>query len=243
MNNLGQKFERLWMIGDSYSHTNNHVTPDKSFYGLAAMYLGCHTIKNLSRLGNSWDSVQQLLIGNHNKIDWIKDFVFIGVPPLERITIYDGGQGSKYTSHSISTHSWQYHDEEESCHSSLVSHHGYGKDKLLVIHNNRSWTETQTLRDIFLITKWLDSMSAHYLVLNLSKSFSTAHLWTPSTVVIDYAKNHYRCLLFADTYRDINIGYHLPHDTPDPNGHHGAPGNFRFWDLSIKPMIERIYLC
>lgn len=240
---MKRKFDQLWMIGDSYSYTDNHVPLAKSFYGLAATYLGCHTIRNLSRIGNSWNSVQQLLVGNNDQIDWANDFVLIGIPPLERITVFDREDNSAYSSHIIDTQTWQYSIKEEPSHQGLISHHCFGQDKWLITHENRSWTEIQTLRDIFLITKWLDSVSAHYLLLNLSKSLSNDNQWPPSQAVIGHVNNHPRCLLFDNTYRDINIGHHLPDDTSDPNGHHGAAGNFRFWDLGVRPLIERIYLC
>jgi hypothetical protein len=112
----------------------------------------------------------------------------------------------------------------------------YGSDKEFIIHSNRSWLETQVLRTIFLLTTWLDSKNANYLIVNLSTPMNKDNLWGPSEFVLPFCQNHSRCILFKDTYYSVNVNLNKPADFKQYGwrGHHGLAGNAQFFEISVK---------
>jgi hypothetical protein len=241
---LLKNYSNLWVFGDSYTTPDYCVDPCNSFWGLTAEYCKIPTIKNCSRLGNSFDSVSQLLVEMQNEYDWKKDLFLIGIPPLERITVFDNYKDTVYHGHEIDTKYWSNNPFQIKSHHGLVALQNYGEDKQLILHSDRAWLETQTLRTIFLLTSWLDSKQANYLIINLSKSLDQSNIWGPSEFVLPFVKNHERCLVFEDTYRDINVNVHKPvdYDTYGWNGHHGSDGNLYFFKKSLLPWLQRCNL-
>lgn len=233
-----KNYDKLWVFGDSYTTPGEWVEPRDSFWGLLAAYLDIHTIKNCSRPGNSFDAVCQLVVGLQNKIQWNTDLVLIGIPPLERITVFDNHQNTEYLGHTIDTHTWQDQQFDIAVHRGLISLQNYGKDKELIIHHDRSWLETQVLRTVFFLASWLDSINANYMILNLSKDFDKNNIWGPSNFVLPYCINHQRSILFNDTYHGINIGVNKPADSDIPEGHHGPAGNKYFFEKSLLPKMK-----
>ena len=236
-------YDKLWVFGDSYTTPNVCVDPQDSFWGLLATHLGVPTIKNCSRPVNSFDAVCQLLVGLQREIHWDTDIVLIGIPPLERITVFDNFKNTEYLGHTIDTDTWQDQQFDISAHRGLVSLQNYGTDKELIIHHDRSWLETQTLRTVFLLTQWLDNINASYMIVNLSKDFDPANVWGPSNFVLTYCIDHPRCIMFKDTYHGINIGVNKPADSDTPEGHHGPAGNRYFFEKSLLPTMQRTKLC
>lgn len=237
--------KRLFVFGDSYSTPHCCVEPKDSFWGLTALKLGVDVIINVSRGGNSWDSVCQLLVGLQKQYDydWENDFFIIGIPSLERITTFDNFQDTEYCGAEIQMLDWEEHSVDVSCHRGLISHHYFGEDRFLITHSDRSWSETQVLRQLFFITKWLDNENAKYLICNLSRQLETNNIWGPSGFVLEYVKQHNRCLVFENTYRSVNEGIHLPADAKhnqDWDGHHGPAGNEHYYKISIEPALENI---
>lgn len=239
------QLNKLWVIGDSFSASNYCVDIQHSFYGLMASSLSISTVHNLSRIGNSWDSIKQLLVGIKDRIDNKRDMILIGIPPLERITVFDDFQGTDYQGQIISTKDWSWQAQSEPSHQSLVSLSNFGEDQQLIVHSERSWTEIQTMRDIFFITQWLDSQGVEYLIVNLSKPFDDSSQWSTGSAMIDYVKQHLRCIVFKDTYYSINFNIVPPADFKKFGwyGHHGPEGNQRFWEHSIKPTLDKIHAC
>ena len=231
---------KLYVFGGSNSTPHVFVQPQDSFWGLAGKQLGVEQIVNVSRPGNSFDSVCQLLIGMQNqyKYNWKEDFFIIGLPPLERITIFDDHKNTEYKN-KIINRDWHEIDTTIEAHRGLVSENFYGQDKFLITHADRSWTETQILREIYLLTKWLDGVGANYLICNVSKTLNENNLWGPSEFVLKHAIDHDRCLLFDNTYYSVNYNIHKPadYDLYGWNGHHGAEGNKLYYETSIKDKL------
>lgn len=236
-----KKYNKLWMFGDSYTTPFFHVKPEESFWGMAARALDANTVINCSRVGNSFASVQQLLIGMSPEIDWYNDMVFVGIPPLERITVLNVDNDTPYLGYNINTDSWQFESFDIAAHRGLVSVQNFGGDRDLILHSNRRWLETEALRQIFLLTQWLDSFNANYMIINLSRNFDHVADWGPSNVVLSYCKDHKKCILFDRTYYNINIGVNRPADTDAPEGHHGADGNRHFFKKSLLPRLQECY--
>jgi hypothetical protein len=232
------------VFGDSYSTPGVYVEPQDSFWGLTARHAGIGTIKNCSRPVNSVDSVCHLLISMQAQFHWANDLILVGIPPLERITVFDDHKNTLYYGHTINTGSWVDEQFKINYHTGLIGLQNYGTDKQLIIHSDRAWLETQALKTVFLLTAWLDSKNANYMILNLSKDFDINNTWGPSDFVLPYCVNHSRCILFKDTYHGINIGVNRPTDSPNSwNGHHGTAGNKHYFENSLLPALQRNKLC
>ena len=163
----------------------------------------------------------------------------------KRITIFDNFKDTKYTGHEINTNSWTTNPVNIPAHNGLECLQNHGSDRQLIIHSDRSWLETQTLRTVFLLTSWLDSINANYLILNLSKDLDENNQWGPSNFVLPYCKTHKKCVLFKNTYHGINLGINKPADFDQYgwNGHHGASGNKYFFEQSVLPKLKELNLC
>ena len=233
------------MFGDSYTTPGVCVEPADSFWGLTATYCNIPTILNCSRSANSFDSICQLVIGMQENINWTTDLIFIGIPPLERITVFDNFKNTEYLSYKFDTQTWAQEQFNVECHQGLISLQNYGADKELIKNYDRSWLETQELRTIFLLTTWLDSKNANYMVINLSKDFDKNNVWGPSNFVLSYCLNHTKCILFKNTYNGINLNKNIPADFDSYgwDGHHGPAGNKYFFKKSLLPTMQRNKLC
>ena len=237
---------KLFVFGDSYATPDKCVEPKDSLWGLTGVELGVDEIVNVSREVNSFDSVCQLLIGMQNEYtyDWDNDYFIIGIPPLERITVFDDHKNTSYAAKLFNPKTFESFDTSIQAHSGLVSLQFYGTDKILTIHADRSWLETQVLREIYLLTKWLDSNNAKYLICNLSKPLDEDNRWGPSDIVLNHAIEHNNCIIFNKTYYSVNVGINIPPDADtvptDPySGHHGAEGNKLYYETSLKrKMVE-----
>jgi hypothetical protein len=232
------------VFGDSYSAPGYGVNPSESFWGLIAAQANIPKITNCSREINSFDSICQLLIGMHENIDWTNDLILIGVPPLERITIFDNFKDTKFLGYKFNTQTWAQQQFDVECHHGLVSLQNYGSDKEFIMHSDRSWLETQTLRTIFLLTSWLDSKKANYMILNLNKDLDKNNIWGPSKFILDYCLGHPRCILFENTYYGINLNKNPPADFDQYGwfGHHGPIGNQYFFEKSLWPQLQQCNL-
>ena len=240
---LQKQYHNLWVFGDSYTTPGVCVDPRDSFWGLTASIIGIKHVVNCSRPVNSFTSVQQLVIGMRENIDWQHDLVFVGIPPLERITIFDDHKDTQYFAATIDTQTWHSETFEILCHRGLISVQNYGTDRQLILHADRSWLETEVLRQLFLLTQWLDGLAANYMIINLSKDLDRNNRWGPSEPVLDYCINHPRMILFEKTYHGINIGVNKPADSDTPEGHHGSAGNRYFFDKSLLPKLRNCGLC
>jgi len=236
---------RLYVFGDSYSTPHLCVAPKDSFWGLTASYLQMSGIVNASRPVNSFDSICQLIIGMQNEYqyDWTNDWFLIGIPPLERVTVFDQHKDTQYDAKIIDVTNWRETDTTLQCHRGLISAQFYANDKFLTIHADRSWLETQILRELYLLCQWLDSRKANYLICNLSKPLDENNHWGPSEFVLQYTKEQERCIVFDNTYYSVNAGVHLPldaHHDDDYHGHHGPAGNRHYFETSIKPLLDKL---
>jgi hypothetical protein len=241
---LLKKYNNLWVFGDSYMTPGFCVDPKDSFWGLLAQKENIPTINNCSRPSNSFDTVCHLLVSMSNNIDWANDLILIGIPTLERITIFDNHKNTRYSGKKFSTVTWESSTFDINYHRGLISLQNYGQDKQLILHSDRSWVETQILRELFLLTKWLDGSNANYMILNLSKDLDKNNSWGPSEFVLPYCINHPRLLIFENTYHSTNLGINKPadYDRYGWNGHHGAAGNQYFFEKSLLPTMKKCEL-
>jgi hypothetical protein len=230
----------LWVFGDSYSTPGVAVEPCYSYWGLTARALKIKNIRNLSHSGNSFDSVAHLLVSHQDEYNWDTDVFLIGIPPLERITVFDNHQDTAYHGHAIDSDTWDSTRFQVYNHHGLICLQNFGEDRTFITHSDRSWTETQAMRNIFFLTKWLDSVNAKYLIINHSKSFDVANVWGPTNFLLPYCQQHPRCILFDRTYHSVNQGVNHPadYDTYGWYGHHGKEGNQCFFEQSLLPRMQ-----
>ena len=223
------------MLGDSYSTPGYCVSPVDSFWGLAASHLEVETVLNYSWPGNNLDSIVHILISEQNKIDWAQDFLLIGIPPLERLTVFDDFKDTKYNVNQLDTTTWTMEPVPLTCHTGLKNIPGWEAEKM-VVYSDRSWTETQALSKLFLLASWLDSVGASYLVANLAKPLDENNAWGPTEFLLPWAKSRSDMILFNDTYYSVNEHVHKPADFYrfKWQGHHGPAGNKHFFEKSIK---------
>jgi hypothetical protein len=144
---LSKKYHKLWVFGDSYSTPYVCVDPKESFWGLLASYLSIGTIKNCSRPVNSFDAVCQLVVGLQTEIMWNTDLVLIGIPPLERITVFDNYKNTEYLGHTIDTYTWSDEQFDIPAHRGLVSLQNYGTDKELIIHHGPCLVRNSSIKE------------------------------------------------------------------------------------------------
>ena len=239
-----KEYNKLWVFGDSYTTPGVCVYPSDSFWGLTATHCNISTILNCSRPVNSFDSVNHVLVSMQQEFNWESDLFLIGIPPLERITVFDDHKDTEYQGYKIDTNTWTTDKFRINSHHGLVGLQNHGTDKQLIIHSDRSWTETQALRTIFLLTAWLDSKNANYMIINLSQAFDINSVWGPGEFVLPYAINHSRCILFEKTYHGINLNVNKPIDFNHAgwNGHHGPSGNKHFFENSLLPQMQKCNL-
>lgn len=238
-----KKYNNLWVFGDSFSTPNFCVEPADSFWGLAAVDAQVQLIHNYSWPGTSFSSVLHMLVTMQDQLDFAQDLIFVCVPPLERLTVFDNFKDTRWTGSMIEPGIWKQQSVSMDCMTGL-EHLQSHQDKMFAIHEDRSWTEAQAMRDIFFLTQWLDSHRANYMVLNLSKPFDENSVWNPSTFLLPYCLNHPRCMLYKDTYQSVNYEINPPADFDQYgwHGHHGPVGNHYFYDQSLKPTMLRIGL-
>jgi hypothetical protein len=227
------------VFGDSHSTPEVCVSPQQSFWGLTASALQVNTVINCSRPKISFDSVCQMLVGEQQRYNFDQDFFIIGLPPLERITVFDNHKDTALVSSAFDTKTWQAETSNVASHHGLVNLQYRELDKLSVLISDRSWIETQVLRQIFLITQWLDLCKANYIIVNLSKNLDPMNHWGPSQYILDYCVNHTRCKLFDGSIYDVNLNINKPADYNSYGwyGHHDSVGNQHFFEISIKDKL------
>jgi hypothetical protein len=235
---LLKEYNKLWVFGDSYTTANYCVDVKDSFWGLTAKHLNAKNIVNCSWPGNSFGSIKHMLISMQLQFNFANDFFIIGIPPLERLTVFDNFKDTKYYATCIDTTKWQSQQQQIDCHTGLQILK-VADTQHMVVYQDRSWAETQELASIFLITSWLDQVNANYLLVNLSKPFDTNNVWGPSGFVLPYCRDHNKCILFDNTYYSVNLDKYKPADFKQYGwmGHHGPEGNQHFFEISIKDKL------
>ena len=238
-----KSYKNLWVFGGSNSLAHMAVEPQESYWGLFADALSIETIYNFSWRGNSLESVGHSLISQQHNYDWHSDFFLIGIPPLERWTVFDNHKDTVTVGHKIITSAWQADQFE------VTSHHGlqnisFYEDKYTVLFEDRAWTEVMALKTIFLLNAWLDSKQANYLIVNQSKDFDLNNIWQPSEFLLPACRDHVKNILFKQGYLDINVEINKPIDFDQYgwNGHHSSAGNRRFFEKSLLPKMQECNL-
>jgi hypothetical protein len=230
------------VFGDSYSTPGFCVEPRDSWWGLLADDLSRNIegTDNYSWPGNNIDSIQHIIVANRDMFR-SDDYIVIGVPPIERLTVFE-------------------HDARPFCvtkfdallseveqlmvprHNGLrqLTRHQAGRE--LVQLWNRSWQEAQILRQLITLSAWLDTVVKDYLIVNLSEPFQPPTQWDTLSGLQQQVLAHPCISIFQDTYYSYNYNVIKPvdFDTHGWFGHHGTEGNRRWYDDVIHPTIQRL---
>jgi hypothetical protein len=169
------------------------------------------------------------------------DYVVIGIPPIERLTVFEHDalpcRAMKFdtTLSGVERLIVPRHDGLRQ-----LTRHQAGRE--LVQLWNRSWQEAQILRQMITLAAWLDATVGHYLIVNLSEPFQPLTEWDTLSSLQQQVLSHPRMIVFDDTYYSYNHNIIKPadFDTHGWFGHHGAEGNHRWYDGVIKPHIRKI---
>ena len=198
-----------------------------------------HAVDNYSWPGNNIDSIQHIVVTNRSMFQR-DDYVVIGIPPIERLTVFDHMADAR---HVVRFDQWLNKLE----HSIVAGHDGLNQITLhqagqdLVGLWNRSWQEAQILRQMLMLSAWLGTVVDHHLIVNLSEPFQTLTEWSTLASLQQQALQHSRIKLFSDTYYSVNHGKIQPVDyaTHGWFGHQGAEGNL-VWYQCLDRWIAQL---
>jgi len=238
---------KLYIFGDSYSTPGLCTNPKDSFWGLLARDLAdkIESIENYSWPGNNIDSIGHVIVSIVDQFEH-DDYLLIGIPHLQRLTLYNQDRELSDDKHmaSFSCDLIKQKTERVFCHSGLTQliTHQLGKD--YVMNWNQSWAEAQALRmlltlDAFLINK---IKFEHVVYFNLSEPYQPLTQWPTLCLLQQQVLKNPRMVLFENTYYSVNKDKHLPLDFDQFGwaGHHGPEGNKNFYETTIRPLVSKL---
>ena len=231
---------KLYIFGDSYSTPGFCVESRDSWWGLLAAKLDITNIENFSWPGNNIDSIAHIIVANANLFNQ-DDYIVIGVPPIERLTVFENDAGPmQYIEFDNAFN--ETIRKEVPCHSGLkqLTRHQMGRQE--IDQWNRSWQEAQILRQLITLIAYLEKISNRVLIVNLSEPFQPITGWSTLNSLQRQAYNDPRLLLDRDTYYSVNYNINQPEDfeTHKWFGHQGAAGNHHWFTTSLLPKLKQI---
>ena len=240
---MSKQYETLYVFGDSFSTPFYEVDPKDSYWGLLANHADIPNVVNYSFGGNAWEGVMQSLIGVSSGIDFQTSLIIVAIPPLERRLRFDNYQNTEHLFYTFNQN-WDSFPVPNEHMRGLEVLSGFRKGSVrdeISLFADRSWLETVLMRELFLVTKWLDSIDANYFIINTNaKDLDKENFWGPSATVLPYMLDHPR-MMFEDTYHSINQEDNIqPADYGDHGwmGHHGPEGNANFFQKSLLPQLK-----
>lgn len=230
---------RLIVYGDSYSTPGFCVDPQDSWWGLMAQALRVDSVENYSWPGNNVDSISHLIVAGAGFVQ--DDYVVMGVPPIERFTVYDPeGQPPRY--HRFFGNLAPIDQPSLLEHDGLrqVTTHQLGRG--YVTAWNRSWQEAQTLRELFLLSRYIKGWTDRYLFVNLAEPFQPKTDWPVLGSIQRRFLADPHSIIFDDTYYSVNRNVYRPVDYEQFgwHGHYGADGNHHWWTQVLEPRIKQL---
>jgi hypothetical protein len=233
---------KLYIFGDSYSTPDFCVEIEHSWWGLMARDLSSQIegVDNFSWPGNNIDSIQHIIVANKDMFRR-DDTLMIGVPPLERLTVFEHDAREKQV--------MRFDAFLQEVSRSLVPRHSglkqitrYQASRDLVELWNRSWQEAQILRQLVTLAAWLDTVVDRWIIVNLSEPFQPLTQWSTLSSLQQQTMTDDRMILFQDTYYSCNHEINKPvdFDTHGWHGHHGAEGNQKWYREILAPRLKRL---
>ena len=229
---------RLIVYGDRYSTPGFCVDPKDSWWGLMATALKVDTVENYSWPGNNVDSIAHLIVAGPGFSR--DDYVVIGVPPIERSTVFEA-DAVEPCYHRFFSNLETLDRPVLREHSGLkqITAHQLGRD--YVVNWNRSWAEAQVLRELFLLKQYVLGWTQRVLIVNLAEPFQPKTDWPTLGQIQRRFLADPHSIIFDDTYYSVNKDVNRPVDFDKFgwHGHHGATGNSLWWDQVLRPRISK----
>jgi len=230
---------RLFVYGDSYSTPGFCVDPKDSWWGLMAQTLQVGTVENYSWPGNNVDSISHVIVAGAGFSP--EDYVVIGVPPIERFTVFDP-DGHAPSVHKFFGNLAPMDQQVLKEHDGLkqVTAHQLGQS--YVMSWNRSWQEAQVLRELFLLKQYILGWTPNVLIVNLAEPFQPKTKWpTLSSMQRRFLADPHS-MLFDSTYYSVNKNVNRPvdFDTHGWHGHHDTVGNQHWFNTVLLPKMKEL---
>ena len=235
--------KRLIVFGDSFSSTNYCVDVNMSFYGLLANELQVDCIFNYSWPGNDLTSIKHLIVNEIDQFDSRNDYVIIGIPPLERITLFDSDDtNNEKFRNLIITNNWQTKQEKIQSLEGTITGPVHDLVPGYIAVYERSWHEAMALTDVNLLHSFMTSKNFRFIIANLTQPFQSDTQWNTLSNLIYRTKKHNNIIMFDDTYYSVNYQKNMPvdYDRYGWFGHHGPEGNSLWYEKSVRPMAQNL---
>jgi hypothetical protein len=230
---------RLIVYGDSYSTPGFCVEPKDSWWGLMAQDLQVGSIENYSWPGNNVDSISHLIVAGAGFSP--EDYVVIGVPPIERFTVFDP-DGQAPSNHRFFGNLEPMDQQVLREHDGLrqVTTHQLGQSYVMAW--NRSWQEAQVLKELFLLKQYVQGWTPNVLLVNLAEPFQPRTEWLTLASIQRRFLADPHSILFDSTYYSVNKNINCPvdFDTHGWHGHHGPVGNKHWYETVLYPRIKQL---
>ena len=224
---------KLYVFGDSYSTPDFCVDVDKSWWGLIAQELDVPVV-NYSWPGNNIDSIQHIIVSLKDTFTK-DDYIVIGIPPVERATTFKAGEPGKQVI-SFDKDLQRTSEMAVMVHQGLKQFTTWEMDKSSVLAFSWVWQEAKILKDLCLLSPWLDSVVKNHLIVNTSAPFQPLTEWPTISHLQQQVLNDSQITIFTDTYFSVNENVNVPVDFDKWgwHGHHGPAGNKLWYDTALK---------
>jgi hypothetical protein len=233
---------KLYIFGDSYSTPEFCVDPKDSWWGLLANAIGSKIegVDNYSWPGNNIDSIAHIIVANQDMFR-PDDYIVIGIPPIERMTVFDPGARLK----QVVKYDPKLNEVRRSMvprHESLQQLTAHQLDRAVIELWNRSWQEAQVLRSILTLAAYIEKITTRYMFLNLAEPFQPATTWSVLQSLQQQTTKHRHMIVFENTYYSVNFNVNRPADfeTYGWHGHHGTEGNKHWFNTAILPNAKEL---
>ena len=228
---------KLYVFGDSYSTPGCCVDPKDSWWGLMAQKLDVPVV-NYSWPGNNIDSIQHIIVSLKDTFTK-DDYIVIGIPAVERATIFKAGSPAKQVI-SFDKDLQRTSELEVMVHQGLKQFTTWETDKSAVLAFSWVWQEAKILKDMIILSHWLESVVGNHLIVNLSAPFQPPTKWPTISYLQQQVLDNKKMIIFADTYFSVNENVNKPVDFDQWGwqGHHGPAGNKLFYETSIKDKLK-----
>jgi hypothetical protein len=204
-----------------------------------AQALQVGTVENYSWPGNNIDSISHLIVAGAGFSQ--KDYVVIGVPPIERFTVYDpDGQVPSKQRFFGNLEPMDQQPLREHDGLRQVTTHQLGQGYVMAW--NRSWQEAQVLRELFLLKQYIQGWTPNVLILNLAEPFQPKTEWPTLNSVQRRFLADPHSMLFDNTYYSVNKNVNRPvdFDTHGWHGHHDVVGNQHWFNTVLLPKMKEL---
>lgn len=233
---------KLYVFGDSYSTPRYFVEPRDSWWGLMATELASNIdgIENYSWVGNNFNSIAHIIVSNGDMFNK-DDYLVIGIPPVDRMTIVDAqAEHKKFV--TFNTGLYEINRNFVSRHEGLAQTTIHKMSRDVVELWDRSWFEAQFMRQILTLNSYLENIVDHVMFVNLSEPFQVDSEWSVLEGLRRQIFNKSNMIVFKDTYYSTNFNINRPVDFDDYGwfGHQGIVGNRYWFEQVLQPKMKEL---